>query len=133
MQRMPPALSGAPGRVRSPFSRARCAMSDEVAAAPPAEERERQFLELAATWKRERGPHSSSARLCDHPAYRAIVALGPEVVPLLLRELERAPDHWFRALHALTGADPVAPESRGKLPEMAAAWLRWGRQQGYHW
>src|SRR5262249_60887558 len=118
-------------------SRSRCAMSnerpaDEVTAASPAEEWERRFLELAATWKRERGPHSSSARLTDHLAYRAIIALGPEVVPLLLRELERAPDHWFRALHALTGADPVAPESRGKLREMAAAWLRRGQERGYN-
>ena len=78
-------------------------------------------------------PYSSSARLAEHPAYQQIIALGPEIVPLLLRELERSPDHWFRALHALTGADPVPPESRGKLPEMAAAWLRWGREQGYQW
>jgi hypothetical protein len=105
----------------------------ESAALSPAEEWERRFLELAATWKRERGPHSSSARLTDHPAYQQLIALGPEIVPLLLRELERSPDHWFRALHALTGADPVAPESRGKMREMAEAWLRWGHEQGYHW
>ncbi len=105
----------------------------ESAALSPTEEWERRFLELAATWKRERGPHSSSARLTDHPAYQHIIALGPEVVPLLLRELERSPDHRFRALHTLTGADPVPPESRGKIREMAEAWLRWGRERGYHW
>jgi hypothetical protein len=92
----------------------------------------RQFLDLAATWKRERGPHSSSARLAEHPAYQEIIALGPDVVPLLLHELEQEPDHWFRALHALTAANPVPAESRGNLREMAAAWLRWGRQQGYN-
>lgn len=41
-----------------------------------------------------------------HPAYQRIIGLGPEVAPLLLRELERQPDHWFWALKALTGADP---------------------------
>src|SRR5438128_1890379 len=97
------------------------------------QDRERRFLALAARWKRERGPHSSSARLAEHPAYQEIIALGPEVVPLLLRELEREPDHWFRALHALTGADPVPPASRGKLPEMAKAWLQWGRERGHSW
>ncbi len=89
---------------------------------------ERRFADLVARWKRERGPYSSSARLAEHSAYQQIIALGPEVVPPLLRELERKPDHWFRALHALTGADPVPAESRGKLLEMAAAWLRWGRE-----
>ena len=96
-------------------------------------DRERQFHELVATWKRERGPHSSSARLAEHPAYREIIAMGVEVVPLLLRELEKEPDHWFRALHALTGANPIPAECRGNLRAMSAAWLHWARKQGYHW
>src|ERR1700674_1301051 len=96
-----------------------------------AQEWEQRFLDLVATWKRERGPYSASARLAEHPAYQQIIHMGPEVVPLLLRELEREPDHWFRALHTLTGANPVPAESRGKVQEMAAAWLRWGRERGY--
>jgi hypothetical protein len=71
-----------------------------------------RFHELVAIWKRERGPHSSSARLAEHPAYLELIRMGPEVVPLWLGELEREPDHWFRALHALTGANPMPPESR---------------------
>lgn len=94
---------------------------------------DQRFRELASQWKRERGPHSSSARLAEHAAYQAIIAMGPGVVPLLLRELEHQPDHWFRALAALTGADPVPPDSRGNLREMADAWLGWGRAQGYQW
>ena len=76
---------------------------------------------------------NASARLAEHPAYQQIIRLGPDVVPLILRELERETDHWFRALHALTGAEPVPSASCGKLREMATAWLRWGREQGYHW
>jgi hypothetical protein len=98
----------------------------------PAELRER-FNGLAARWKRERGPHSSSARLASHPAYQEIIGLGPAIVPLLLQELEREPDHWFRALHALTGANPIPEASQGKVREMAAAWLHWAREQGYRW
>src|SRR5258708_13893714 len=52
-----------------------------------------RFDTLVSHWKRERGPHSSSARLTSHPAYQDIIGLGPAVVPLLLKELERAPDH----------------------------------------
>ena len=91
---------------------------------------DKRFTDLAAQWKRERGPHSSSARLAEHPAYQQIIDLGPEVVPLLLRELDHQPDHWFRALQALTGVNPVPAESRGNLKAMAAAWLAWGREQG---
>jgi hypothetical protein len=108
-------------------------MSDTRSPSLAAQEWEQRVLDLIALWKRERGPYSSSARLAEHPAYQQIIALGPDVVPLLLRELEREPDHWFRALHALTGADPVPAESRGKVREMAAAWLGWAREQGYHW
>jgi hypothetical protein len=86
-----------------------------------------QFMELAARWKRERGPHSSSARLAEHPAYQQIIGLGPPVVPLLLGELERELDHWFRALHALTGVNPVTAEHRGDLSAMREDWLRWGK------
>jgi hypothetical protein len=94
---------------------------------------EQHFRALVSQWKRERGPYSSSAKLAEHSTYQQIIALGKEVIPLLLRELEREPDHWFRALSALTGVDPVPEASRGKLPEMAAAWLRWGQEQGWHW
>jgi hypothetical protein len=98
-----------------------------------AEDCEPRFLALAALWKRDCGPYSSSAKLAEHPAYQQIIAMGPEVVPLLLRELEREPDHWFRALHAITGANPAPASSSGKIREMASAWLHWGREQGYQW
>jgi hypothetical protein len=65
-----------------------------------------------------------------HPAYRAIIDLGWQVVPLLLRDLEREPVHWFEALRAITGEDPVPPESWGNVSTMAATWLAWGRDRG---
>ncbi len=89
-----------------------------------------RFGALVVRWKRERGPHSSSAHLTDHPAYQDIIALGPAVVPLLLQELECCPDHWFRALQVLTGTNPVPEACRGHVREMAKAWLRWGRENG---
>ena len=96
-----------------------------------ASEWEQRFLDLVKLWKRERGPYSSSAQLAQHPAYQQIIDMGPEVVPLLLRELEREPDHWFIALEEITGADPVSPGSNGNVKEMAQAWARWGEAEGY--
>lgn len=54
-------------------------------------------------------------------------------VPLIVRELEREPDHWFVALSAITGVNPVKPEQRGRLQEMAQAWIIWGQANGYRW
>jgi hypothetical protein len=54
-------------------------------------------------------------------------------VQLILQELERSPDHWFWALYAITGADPVESADRGRIKRMAEAWIRWGKEQGYAW
>ena len=94
---------------------------------------ENRFRELVRQWKAERGPTSSVTKMARHPAYREIVNLGKAAVPLLLAELERQPDHWFLALYEITGVDPVPKESRGRLQEMASAWLRWGREHGIVW
>jgi hypothetical protein len=91
---------------------------------------EERFRLLADEWRRGVGPLSSASKIVQHPAYQAIIALGPDVVPFILRELEREPDHWFAALRAITGADPVTPEDRGRMDRMAAAWIRWGREHG---
>src|SRR5437773_8167335 len=82
-----------------------------------------RFRALADQWKAETALLSSSSALAAHPAYRAIIALGPPVLPLLLRELEREPVHWFEALKEISGEDPVRPEDWGRIPAMAAAWL----------
>ena len=50
------------------------------------------------------------------PAYQAIIALGSPVIPLLLQDLQREPAHWFEALKAITGEDPVAPADWGRIP-----------------
>ena len=68
-----------------------------------------------------------------HPAYQKIIGMGPRVIPLILAEIEHRPDHWFWALHSLTGVDPVPRESQGNLAKMAAAWLDWARTRGYRW
>ena len=94
---------------------------------------EAEFRRLAEWWHRETGYLSSLTQAFKHPAYRGIVALGPPVVPILLRELEMDPDWWFGALRELTAADPTKPEHRGRLTLLAADWVAWGRQNGYTW
>ena len=90
-----------------------------------------RFQRLASVWRAETGYVSSSSELGAHPAFQEIVAMGPPVIPLLLCELEKRAGHWHRALHQITGADPVSAADRGNIDKAADAWLRWGKEQGY--
>lgn len=92
-----------------------------------------RFQTLASQWYDETGGSSFVAEKTSHPAYQKIIDLGQPVVPLLLRELERKPAHWFKALRTITGANPIEPEQRGRMKQMAASWLKWGRKHGYKW
>jgi hypothetical protein len=95
------------------------------------EESLRQAFEaLAAKWRRETMMLSSSSEKVLHPAYQRIIGLGPAVIPLVLRELEQHGGHWFWALRALTGENPVKLEDAGQVRKMTEAWLEWGRQWG---
>ena len=92
-----------------------------------------KFKSLAAEWRKSLPSFSSAHRMAMQPMYLRIIGLGPDVLPSLLRELEREPDHWFFALGALTGQNPIKPASRGKLTEMAKDWLEWAKANGHKW
>lgn len=88
---------------------------------------ERLFQKLAQVWKTDTAYLSSPSAITSHWAYQRIIQLGSLVVPLILQELQREPDFWFTALKTITGEDPVPPEARGRVAEMANAWVRWGQ------
>lgn len=89
------------------------------------------FHLLVSRWKQDTVLSSSATEASKHPAYKRIVAMGSFVLPLLMRELERQPDHWFIALHEITGVDPVPQADRGRIKLMTQAWLDWGRLNNY--
>lgn len=90
----------------------------------------RTFHDLALEWRSADCPSSSVKELAMHPAYQKIIGLGPAAVPFIIAELTREPDHWFWALEAITGADPVPDGAAGDLDAMAAAWIDWARAHG---
>jgi hypothetical protein len=76
---------------------------------------------------------SITTKAIAHPSYLRIIGLardstGREIERLLLRELEAEPDHWFAALTAITGEDPVRPQD--DFDETVEAWLKWGHNEG---
>ena len=90
-----------------------------------------KFRALLDQWKDDTQYMSSTTSMILHPAYQEIIGMGPIVIPLILNELEKSPDHWFAALKALTGVDPVTSSQRGRVRAMAEAWLTWARDHGY--
>ncbi|HEX7448783.1 MAG TPA: hypothetical protein VF306_14620 [Pirellulales bacterium] len=95
----------------------------------PAKER---FEHLVEQWKQFESPSSSAMDLAMHPAYQQTIAMEPAAIPRIIDELDREPDHWFWALHCLTGGlDPVPATDRGDLETMSAAWIKWASENGY--
>jgi len=89
------------------------------------------FRELADKWRAETRFISSVEKLSMNYSYQRIIGMGSPAVPLLLRELKQKPDHWFWALEAITGANPVPAQAQGDIQKMADAWLSWGHQHHY--
>jgi len=87
-----------------------------------------EFQTLAETWRRKTAFFSFMPQRALHPAYQRIIGMGWGVVPLLLRELQRQPDHWLWALQAITGERPA--QGTETLGAAAEAWLNWGRARG---
>jgi hypothetical protein len=91
------------------------------------------FREQVEIWKDKTGHLSSITKAIGDSSYLRIIGLakqstGHEIERLLLNELEAEPDHWFAALTAITGEDPVKPEDN--FDDAVAAWLAWGREKG---
>lgn len=57
--------------------------------------------------------------------------MGPPALPLILQEMQRQPGHWSLTLRAITGENPAPPAAAGYTRKIAAAWLEWGRRNGY--
>ena len=92
---------------------------------------EQEFLRLTQQWRAETVFSSSLTEMAAHPAYQRIIGMGRLALPMIFRDLATEPDHWFWALKAITGCDPVPPSHRGNLEMMAADWLAWGKSRGY--
>lgn len=89
---------------------------------------EKRFHRLVAEWKDATRFVSSIHDMVCQPAYLQIIGMGKDALPLLVNELRREPDHWFVALQAITGANPIPPAVQGDVEEMTRAWLSWAEK-----
>jgi hypothetical protein len=104
----------------------------QALAAAPAKVRdiESEFNKQAEKWDSETAYISSTPKKILHESYQSIMAMGPDVVPYLLRDLQKTGRSWFWALRHLTRTNPVATQDQGNLDKMISAWVSWGKREG---
>jgi hypothetical protein len=102
----------------------------ESAASSARDRRRKQFNRLAHRWREETQWLSSTTDIAMHPDYQSIVGMGPEALPMIVKELRDNSGHWYWALKAISNEDPVPPCDRGAIKRMKIAWLRWAEQKG---
>ena len=95
------------------------------------EDTQAEFDRLTAEWKRETAHLSSPSMIAKHWAYEEIIGMGLVAIPLILRDLKKAPALWFMALLAITGASPTRPDDHGNIDAMRVSWLDWGERNHY--
>jgi hypothetical protein len=92
---------------------------------------EKAFHESVDRWKADTLHWSSITKMVAHPSYLRIIGLASygrnAVLRLLIAELQNDPDHWFAALEAITGKNPVPPTV--SLGEAVASWIEWWNQR----
>jgi hypothetical protein len=126
--------NGLVGTIRWNRTKGNSARTAELRSAPTAQ-LYLTFRQLVEEWHKERGATSSITKMAMCRSYLRIIAMGDQVIPMIIRQMENEgdePDMWFWALQILTGSDPVPDEARGDIVEMARAWIDWGRTR-YAW
>lgn len=79
-------------------------------------------------WQNETMFSSSISEITNNAAYRSIIGLGEDVIPFIIQDLKNNNSHWFYALEALTGQNPIKSEHRGIVELMKADWLEWANK-----
>ena len=106
--------------------------SPSAEAAPDAAGLEQRFLELAERWREETQFYSMSRQIVEHPAYREILQMGEVAVPWILRDMAMTGARWTLLLGEITGEDPAVHAALGRVREVQATWIEWGRKR-YPW
>jgi hypothetical protein len=90
------------------------------------DDEEKQFKRLADRWKSSTALYGNLSKIVMDEDYQRIMAMGPRVIPYILRDLATRPAHWFWALRNLVpeGQDPA--EGLTTIEEARQAWLKWG-------
>jgi hypothetical protein len=97
---------------------------------PPESPEEEKFRHLADEWHRETDHLSAAVLVLAHRAYKQLLRMPDSVLlPLIFRDLQARPGHWFEALELATGENPA--EDAQSFRAAVDAWLTWGQDHGF--
>lgn len=92
-----------------------------------------QFNKLAQQW--EHATLAASFTNREHPAFKALVAMGSVIAPWVLRRMDNAPTHWMEVLHEAIKTAPILGvpviNEPGVVVHMMEQWRKWGRDNGF--
>jgi len=88
----------------------------------------KRFDFFKEVWKSETLFSSSISEIINNTAYRSIIGLGQGVIPFIIEDLTLNDNHWFYALEALTGNNPIKESHKGFVPLMKNDWIEWAEQ-----
>ncbi len=88
-----------------------------------------KFQFLAEKWKDQTRFFSLTRQIAKSDSYQAIIAMGKPVLPLILADLQREPNHWFFALQTISEENPVKESHLGNIKLMTNDWLKWGKKR----
>lgn len=89
------------------------------------------FNALSRAWKKETAHFSTLYHVTTNSNYLRIIKHGWQAVPYILKDLQKAPEHWYFALKLITEQDPVPIEDKSNIKKIREHWLNWGKAEGY--
>ena len=88
-----------------------------------------RFHRLLGQWRAQTLYSSFIEEKVQHPAFRQIVEMKEDAIPLILKEIETRQDFLYLALGIITGQDPVPANDRSNPKAAVDAWLAWGERE----
>lgn len=86
----------------------------------------KNFQKHKDRWRRQTMFLSNYSKIINHKDYQAIIALGKEVVPLIIEDFKTVNSgQWSHALTVLTGENPVKEEHVGDTSLTRRDWEEW--------
>ena len=63
--------------------------------------------------------------ITEHAEFKAILAMGNQVIPFIIDELRKEPSLLVMALPFLTKRNPVQACDSGNIDAMTRTWIQW--------
>ncbi|MCK9416764.1 hypothetical protein M0Q97_08925 [Candidatus Dojkabacteria bacterium] len=85
----------------------------------------RYFIQQRNIWLEQTKFCSNPIEICSNPAYLNIINMGADIIPYIIKDLNKNDNFWFDALSRLTGVNPIQKKNAGIFLKMKEDWLNY--------